>query len=68
MSPLPVQSNVKVHIFFAFICRSQILLSVLKACNFRVLSVFICERAFHLWCIGCNVSTIEALLLNFHFP
>lgn len=35
MFTLPVQSNVKAHIFFAFICSSQILLSVLKACHFR---------------------------------
>lgn len=33
MFTLPVQSNVKAHI--AFICSSQILLSVLKACHFR---------------------------------
>lgn len=39
MFTLPVQSKVKVHIFFACICSSQILLSVLKACHFSVLRV-----------------------------
>lgn len=47
MFNLPVQSNVKVHIFFAFICSSQILFSVLKAHHFSVLRMSsLGERAF----------------------
>lgn len=70
---LSLHSDMKAHSAFAFICNGQIHFCLLKACPFTVMSASVCETAFHMCCIDCDIrnkwSIVIKLLLSLnHLP